>query len=130
MFQDHVSEEIPLAQRPRRARPAKLPVSAPQPTPKAVLQAIPAVTEANMAVPAEVDAAVPVKANASVPAEMDAANLVDANVGKVPPVAAEATMETSMYPQDLDLGIPPQEATSAYVRIPVFYFSVLFFSEF
>ena len=46
----------------------------------------------------------------------------------VPPAEPEATAETLVHPHDVDLGIPPQEVSSAYVRIPtLLYLSYVFF---
>ena len=57
--------------------------------------------EADVAAPVEADAAASVGANATAPAKVDDTHRV------VPPVEVEATTETPMHLQDLDLGIPP-----------------------
>ena len=128
MFQDDVSEKIPLAHRPHRARPAKLPIPSPQPPSKVIQQVDPAVVKADVGALAEADTAAPVDENTTVPAEVNAATPagVDATDGVGPPVKAEVTAETPMHPQDFDLDIPPQEVTSAYVRIPTFILTMLF----
>ena len=125
-FQDDASEEIPLAHRPRRARPAKLVVPASQPPNQTVQQSDPVVVDADVAAPIAADAAAPITAPAgtktTAPAAVNAPAPVEAGVTPpemVPPVEPEATAETPVHPQDVDLGIPFQEVTSAYVRIPI-----------
>ena len=93
--------------------------------------------EADVATPAAAEVA-PVVAPAGVkttaPAEVNASTPVGVGVTApetVPPAEPEATAETLVHPQDVDLGIPPQEVSSAYVRIPIFsYFSYAFLLEF
>lgn len=77
----------------------------------------------------------------SVPAELPSANLqpavktagqVNALVGEAnverelaPPVDAQMTAETLIYPQDQNLDIPPHEVILAFVRIvPIFPFLI------
>ena len=117
LFQDDASEEIPLAHRPRRARPAKLPIPAPQPPSKTTQPADLVVVEMGVATSVEADVATPTEVNAAAPVEAGAAA-----PKMVSPTEPEATAKTPMHPQDVDLGIPLQEVMSAYVRISVSYF--------
>ena len=126
-FQDDTSEEIPLAHRPRRAHPTKLAVPASQSPNQAVHQPDPAVVDAVAVTLAVADVAAPVIAPAgmktTVPAATTSPAPVEARVTPpemVPPAEPEATAKTPVHPQDVDLGIPLQEVTSAYVRIPIF----------
>ena len=124
-----MSEEIPLE---RRARPAKPLVSTIRPPNEAAQQPGAAVVEADVVVPpavdkaalAEADAAAPAEADVAAPAKVIAAAPIDATAAAPVEMGAatepEATMETPMHLQNLYLGIPPQEVTSAYVRIPAF----------
>ena len=65
----------------------------------------------------------PAKAKTDVPAEDNASAPVGVRViapEMVPPAEPEAMAETPIHPQDVDLGIPPHEVSSTYVRIPIF----------
>ena len=106
----------------------KLPVPDPQP-PSQTIQADPAVVEKGVAAPAGVDMTAPVEPNAATPTEVNTATSVKSGAAAlrmVPPVEPEATVETPMHPQDVDLGIPPQEVTSAYVKILTSFFQFPF----
>ena len=79
--------------------------------------------EANIVVPTTAEVApviAPAEAKTTAPAEVN----ISAPVGvgltvpeTVPLAEPEATVETPVHPQDVDLGIPHQEVTSAYVRL-------------
>ena len=85
--------------------------------------------EADVVAPAKADIVAPVAAsveaktiasievNAHAPVEARAAAL-----DTIPHAEPEATTETLVHPQDVDLGIPHQEATSAYVRLSSSHF--------
>ncbi|KAM2813183.1 hypothetical protein PS2_040154 [Malus domestica] len=55
----------------------------------------------------------------------DQVNLSTVDRGKRPFIEPEAMSETLVHPQDQDLGIPFQEATSAFVRLDYFLLSIV-----
>ena len=126
LLQDDASEELPLAHRPRRSRPSKPVVASSQPSREVTPPSGPAVIEAVVPPPAMADVppvVAPAEAKTAAPAEGNTsapAGVGNATPEKVPPVEPEATAETPIHPQDVDLGIPPQEVSSTYVRVPIF----------
>ena len=79
-----------------------------------------------MTTPAAADIALvaaPAGAKTTALAEVKAFAPVEARVAApymVPLAEPEATAETLVHQHDVDLDIPPQEVSSAYVRIPIF----------
>ena len=130
-LQDDAIEETSLARRPRQSRPLKAAVVLSQPSRKVTPLSGPAEIEVVVLSSAIADVppvAAPAEAGTAAPAETDA--VAPAGVGivtpeGVPPVEPEATPETPIHPQDVDLGIPPQEVSSTYVRVPTFFNSQL-----
>ena len=81
--------------------------------------------EVDVAAPAMADVAALVGAKTIAPAKVKAPAPVEAGATAPEMVSfaePEATAETPMHPQDVDLGIPLQEVTSAYVRIHASHF--------
>ena len=79
----------------------------------------PSVVEAADVAPVEVNASAPVKVGPATPAGTNTFAPIKAGIA-APEVVShaepEATAETPMHPYDVDLGIPPQEESSAFVR--------------
>ena len=115
LLQDDANDDISLAHRPRRPRLTKPAAPASRPVLEAAHQATPAVVEADVVAPATADIAAGV--NASAPGDVGAASPVITL-----PAEPEATTQTPVHLQDIDLGIPHQEVTSAYVRLSSLYF--------
>ena len=126
LLQDETSEETPLARRPRRSRPSKHVDASSQPSKEVTLPSKPAVIEAVVPPPAMADVppvVAPAEAKTTAPAEGNtsaSAGVGNAAREKVAAVEPEATAETPVHPHDVDLGIPPQEVSSNYVRVPIF----------
>ena len=112
-------------------------VASSQPSRKVAQPSGPAIVEAVESPPAVADV-LPVIASAkekfTAPVEDNISALVGmgATAPEVAPLAEpKATTETSVHPQDVDLGIPPQVVSSTYVRISIsLYSSYVFFLEF
>ena len=110
LLQDDANDDISLAHRPSRPRLTKPAAPASRPVLEAAHQATPVVVKANVVAPAMADIAA--GDNVSAPGDVGAAS-----PEMTLPVEPKATAETPVHPQDVDLGIPHQEVTSAYVRL-------------
>ena len=81
-------------------------------------------TEEGVAASTEMGFAAPTEAGVAAPDEVGIAAPTEAGIAApdtIPLAEPEATAETPVHPYDVGLSIPPQEVSSAYVRLPALF---------